>query len=202
MGAWRAWGGHAITVAAVSAVLVGCTVDSRPMSTSSGGYAGTGGAVNPPPAGKSAQPLLVEIDPNRVLTAVGGQGVGVFTEYVAGGHWHVWWTCDTTLTGLPCDFTVTVSVPVGSITNLAGQLVDPSDQLRQPGAQAMNAMTTTTTAIDGVTFDAAPGASITLEAEVNGLSDGSYLFFVQDNQVNGGYEGSLTDPLILAPSSP
>ena len=43
---------------------------------------------------------------------------------------------------------------------------------------------------------------ITLNAELSGMEAGQYLFFVQDGQINGNYAGTLTDPLMLEPSSP
>ena len=65
-------------------------------------------------------------------------------------------------------------------------------------------ITTTTTAVDGVTFDTVLPAGttpvITLDAKLNGVEDPTYLFFVQNGQINGNYTGQLTDPLMLEPS--
>jgi hypothetical protein len=138
------------------------------------------------------------------MTAAPGDGVGVFTEYQTGGHWHVWWTCDTNKTNLPCAFDVTVSIASGSITNLASQAFERTDRLSQPSATQIEATTNTTSAIDGVTFDTPPGSGtpvITLDAKVNGQEDGSFLFFVQKGEVNGGY-GAVSDPLMLEPLTP
>jgi hypothetical protein len=43
---------------------------------------------------------------------------------------------------------------------------------------------------------------ITVEASVGGVKDGSFLFFVQDGKVNGGYAGKLTNPLQLQGKTP
>jgi len=142
------------------------------------------------------------VDPDQTLQQPGGQGVGVFTQYQTGGHWNVWWTCDTGVTGLSCNFQIKVSVGSGAVTNVAGQLSEPGDQPSQPGPTEVAATTVTTTAIDGITFDTAPGAIITLDAKLDGNESGSFLFFVQDGKVNGGYRGPLADPLMFEPSSP
>jgi hypothetical protein len=146
--------------------------------------------------------MLVDVDPNQTLTAQPGQGVGVFTEYVTGGHWHVWWTCDTTVTGLGCQFDIYVSVASGSIANLTSEAFEPSDQLSQTSAQQVHATTTTTTGVDGIRFDTTAGAIITLDARVDGQDNGAFLFFVQDGKVNGGYPNTVSDPLMFEPTTP
>jgi hypothetical protein len=145
---------------------------------------------------------LADVDSNQTLQAQPGQGVGVFTEYKTGGHWHVWWTCDTNVTGLTCHFQVDVSVASGSVSNAGNQLTDPGDQITQPSSNEVSATTVTTTATDGITFDTTPGAIITLDAKIDGSDNGAFLFFVQEGQVNGGYQGVLDDPLMLEPSTP
>ena len=150
-------------------------------------------------------PQLVDVDTNQTLSEPGGQGVGVYVEYKAGGHWHVWWTCDTSLTGLTCNFQVGVSVATGAISSAVAQAFEASDQLTQGSSTGFIATTTTTTGIDGVTFDASPGAVITLDAQVDGqrqIDGQSFIFFVENSQPNGGYMGSVADPLMLEPTSP
>jgi hypothetical protein len=158
---------------------------------------GSGGSSS----GGSTKPMLVLVDTDRTMNANPGDGVGVFTEYRTGGHWRVWWTCDTNKTSQSCSFDVVASVAGGSLDNVAGMSLATSDQLAQGGAQ-VEAQTTTTTSVQGMTFDAPAGATITLDAQMDGQRDGSFLFFVQDGKINGGYSGMLTDPLMLQPSAP
>ncbi len=164
--------------------------------------------------GPSASPMLAKIDPNANMDQTAGQGVGVFTQYTSttdtdpGGHWYVWWTCDTSVSDLPCDFTISVSVAHGGITNVSPQNFAYTDQLAgggtDGGAQSttFTATTTTTTQVQGVMFDTQPGVVITLSAALEGEYSGSFLFFVQDGQINGGYKGELTDPLDLQSTVP
>jgi hypothetical protein len=194
-------------------LLMACTVDGTAGSGGGYGYGGSSSSSSGSSSGGSSssggattQPMLVDVDPNRTMNATPGNGVGVFTQYETGGHWNVWWTCDTSKTSLPCAFDVTVTVSTGTIANVAGQTLEAGDTLTQASPQSVELVTTTTTAIDGVTFDTVVAAGATpiikLDAKLNGLDDGQYLFFVQDGQINGNYAGTLTDPLMLEPSSP
>ncbi len=193
------------TAAASAALATGCY-----MQTDSGGGMGGGppgsGSGSGGSSGPSTQPILVDVDPNQTMNATPGDGVGVFIEYQTGGHWHVWWTCDTNKTGLSCAFDNTITVATGTLTNLASQLGAPPDSATQANPQQIEATTTTTSAVDGITFDTpfSPGQTpvITLNALMNGVADGTFLFFVQNGQINGGYQGTLTDPLMLEPSKP
>ncbi len=196
----RPWAREMGAAAVVMAALVtGCFVGSS--SSTSSGSAGGGGTSSAPPS----QPMLAIVDTGQTLdtgNGDGGGGVGVFTDYQSGGHWRVRWTCDTSVTGLDCQFSIKVSVTQGTIANVNSQISSAASQLTQPSTAELFATTTTTTAVDGVLFDTTPGATITLEAGVNGADNGAFLFFVQDNAVNGGYKGTLSDPLMLQPSSP
>ncbi|MDF2692685.1 MAG: hypothetical protein K0S65_1068 [Labilithrix sp.] len=153
------------------------------------------------PATGSPSPMLVEVDADQTMTATGGEGVGVFIEYFKGGHWHVWWTCDTAQTRQSCDFSVSAAAASGNITNLdAAELT--GGFATSPTASRVEATSNTTTEVHGVRFDTAPGAVITVDASVGGLKDGAFLFFVQDGKVNGGFTGKLTNPLQLQGNAP
>ncbi len=150
--------------------------------------------------------MLVVVDTNQVMNADPGQGVGVFTEYSAGGKWHVWWTCDTAILQQQCDVTLSATAASGTITNLDSSAVDHgSASLSNPSR--IDASTTTTTQVHGITFTTSPGAVLTLEATVGGLREGpgpnrSFFFFVQDGKINGGFAGRLTNPLQLQGKTP
>lgn len=147
-----------------------------------------------------SSPMLVEVDADQTMSAAGGEGVGVFVEYGKGGHWYVWWTCDTAQSGQSCDFTVSLTALSGSLANV--------DVSALPGRAAtstatrIDARSTTTSEVHGVRFDTDPGATIELEASAAGVKDGSFLFFVQDGKVKGGFTGVLTNPLDLKGNAP
>jgi hypothetical protein len=193
---YRRWAAYA----ALSAGLLACVVDAAPDHRGAWSY--QPGLPPPPATTASATPLVVTVDPDRTLDASPGAGAGVFIEYQAGGHWTVSWTCDTGVTGQTCDFQIDVSVASGAISALAGQLADSRDTLAQPSAGAASATTITASSLDAITFEATPGARITVDAQIDGARDGSLFFFVQGGVINGGYAGALTDPLSFEPVSP
>jgi hypothetical protein len=90
---------------------------------------------------------------------------------------------------------------VGDIKNLdSGELA--GGFVTSPSPTRIDAKTTTTTQVHGVHFDTSAGAVLTIEASIGGLKDGSFLFFVQDGKVNGGFSGKLTNPLQLRGKTP
>lgn len=193
------------SVAALLSPLVACVYSNDPPHR----LDGTGGAAAPAPTGGlggipapvTPAPMLVAVDTDQTMTADPGKGVGVFIEYATGGKWHVWWTCDTATTGQSCDFAVSASVTTGTLANLdAGEL--PGGFVATPTPSRVDARVTTSNEVHGVRFTTNPGAVLTVQASVGGLQDGSFLFFVQDGKVNGGYAGKLTNPLQLQGKTP
>ena len=191
-------------VSAIAFILLGCAADENPPFSTEGesGPASTG-TTGESGGTPSATPILVNVDDGATMTAQPGQGVGVFTEYVSGGHWHVWWTCDTTQTNETCPMSVTVALAKGGqISNPIADVNSTATPTVNGDGNTLSATTITTTGIDGMTFDTDAGATITLTATVGGVYDGSFLFFVQDGAINGNYTGTITDPLMLVGKAP
>lgn len=199
MGCGLAASALAVMVAGASAV-AGCGSSD----SSSGAFGGAGFAA-PNGGGSSGSqvmdaPLVVDVDPNATLVQTPGNGIGVYVEYESGGHWNISWTCDTSLTGLPCAYVVLASVASGSIAGPANaEGSDGSTSLAQLSSQEVQGTSTTTLGLSGMAFETAPGAVITVNVSLNAPVS---FFFVQDGQVNGGYKGSLTNPLMFQPTAP
>jgi hypothetical protein len=157
--------------------------------------------TQPAPSAEPTAPMLVDVDPGATMTATPGDGVGVFIEYATGGHWHLWWTCDTNRTSQSCAFDVKVTPSTGAIANATSDQFATTDAL-DASSTALEATTSTTTTAQGIHFDTTPGVTITLTASVGGLENGAFLFFVQDGQIDGDFTGQLTDPLMLKGSTP
>jgi hypothetical protein len=134
------------------------------------------------------------------MNADPGQGVGVFVEYEAGGGWTLFWTCDTALSGRTCDVSLGLSTD-GAISSVNADGV-PGGYVAQPTSSRLDVSTTTGSELHTIRFHTDPGAVVTLDARVGGLSDGSFLFFVQDGKVNGGFAGALTNPLRFQGNTP
>jgi hypothetical protein len=154
--------------------------------------------------GSSGTPILVVVDTNKTMTAAPGDGVGIFTEYSSGGHWYVWWTCDSSSpkgSHQPCAFDVQATVQTGAISNAKPDNLSDLDALTVD-PKTVHLTTTTSTTVQGVFFDTKPGASIVLRGTIGGVADPSFFFFVQDGVVNGGFQGTLSNPLELQGSAP
>jgi hypothetical protein len=204
-----------VLVSALAAVgAAGCFGDVSSSSSSGGGfvYGDDGGSGGSSSGATSVQ--LAVVDTGQTLSAPAGQGVGVFIEYQTGGHWHLAWTCDTELTGRDCPFAIAVNVAssgtgpgvdggadIGTIANVVDELMSPGAAWKMPVLSQLSVSSTTSTALDGIGFDTFPGATITLTVTLSGAENGSFFFFVQDGKVNGGYKGTISDPLMLVPSS-
>jgi hypothetical protein len=212
---------RSVTVGIAGAALaLGCVVQSEPGSgyeQSGAGGPGGGSGSGSGSGGTSSQPMLVDVDPNQILTATPGDGVVVAVEYQTGGHWNIWWTCDTNKSQQGCPFDNVVTVATGSITNVLGQQNTPTSEIKQGGSQRIEAVTSTTTGIDGMTFDtpftAGQTPIITLTVSIAGVQSAqgncpsgqgacNIIFFVQDGEVDGNFSGALTDPLMLEPKTP
>lgn len=192
-------------VLALSVASVACFVDvSEGSSGGSGGHVSTNdgpAATAPGPAATRAPPATVVVDTGKTMGVEAGEGVGVFVEYGAGGLWRVSWTCDTRRSGNACAFSLKVSSP-SPLENPQTDGFLPGDVVTQTSDLALVATTTTTANVNRLTFQGAPGATLEIEATVSGYRDGGFLFFVQDGKVNGGYQGSLTNPIRFRGSSP
>ncbi len=191
-------------LAALSALAAACYVESDPAPSRS--RAGIPTDPAPTPSGSSTgatsnapAPVLVEIDTDQTLNADPGKGVGVFVEYQKGGGWHVWWTCDTARSNRSCAFTVEASVAEGTIGGVKTENLAPQSAVL---AGSLKVSTTTANEIHGVSFQAPAGAVLTLSAKVDAVADGSFVFFVQDGKVNGGYTGKLTNPVQFVGKTP
>jgi hypothetical protein len=191
----------------VAACFVDSTDHARGMSASGGGTAtGTGsssGGASGGDGSPSQYPITAKVDTDQTMQVNAGQGVGVFTEYVSGGHWHVWWTCDSSINpqGAPCAFGVKITSGTSSIKNVSTQQFASSDSISSSSTE-IDASTTTSTAFDGLLFDTAPGDTITISATVGGLYDGRFLFFVEDGKIDDGSQEPVTDPILLTPTTP
>jgi hypothetical protein len=179
---------------ALAGFLAGCIADSSSDSPVQVSPSSSGTAGSPP-----SQPLLADVDTNATLVTTPGNGIGVYVEYEAGGHWKLSWTCDTAITTLVCNFSVDASVEVGAITNPSVDGFGSTDTLTQTSSTQIEGVTSTTSGVNTVLFDTTAGATIEVSVRLDAPVS---FFFVQDGQVNGGYKGALTNPLFLRPTSP
>lgn len=199
VGTWIRW----VAFAALASSVVACVIDTEPVhrhdrrGSSGGTYPPAPAASGSSPTAPSpaSEPILVSVDTDRTMDANPGEGVGIFTEYKSGGHWHVWWTCDTNQTQEVCPVDLRVRYE-GRLEDVTGdQLLDTDTISSSVDGREAHVLSTTSTNVAGLFFDTAPGAIIELEGTIGRISDPGFFFFVQDGKVNGGFDGALTNPL-------
>jgi hypothetical protein len=186
-------------VALACSLLGGCIVDGN---NSNPGYTyGPGVPVMAIPVCPSgARPAAaVTIDTGQSLTTAIGEGTGVFTEYQAGGHWHVWTSCDTVLTGQGCAYDVTAQVFGGTVTNVRGEELESQDFVGSQCADTAYLSVNTGSNLDGMLFDAPPGATVRVTAALGGAIYGDILYWI-----SGGvpHNDANSNPADFTPSAP
>src|SRR6185295_19088970 len=112
--------------------LSGCFFDDGHRGHYNGGYGNgyvPGQRVMTIPACPSgaAAAAKVSIDPDAGLSTDAGQGTGVFVEYKAGGHWRIFTSCDTAVTGYSCNYDVTAQVVGGTVPNVLAEGLETGD---------------------------------------------------------------------------
>jgi hypothetical protein len=217
----RRWGLVGLALAVGAPLLIACVSDrddrylepgigsegddTAPSTSASAGTGDEGGdvdgGIDGGTDGGGSHSLTAIVDTNRTLNATAGQGVGVFVEYDSGGHWDVSWTCDTAISNETCDFDLAFTIVNGGGAVPTNVMVYGDPTL--PPVQGGLVITSTVgSSLDEVTFDTAPGATIELTTKLSGELNGAIVFFVQDGAVNGGYAGTLSDPLDFVGATP
>ena len=180
---------------AIALFVSGCLVEPAPTHrgpSPSPDVSGTPApsSTAPPPV---SPPPRIALDSGRTLSADPGAGAGIFITYQSGGHWSLYWTCDTNASGNACAFDVSVSARA-----IHGYSASPlSATVSQDGA-SFRARTVTSATLDGVSFDTDPGGAIVVSATLNGAPHPDLVFFVS----SGKLATAPTDPIELVPTSP
>lgn len=153
------------------------------------------------PAPTLDTPKQVAITPDKTLNADPGVGVGIFVEYATGGHWHVWTTCDTKKSQVACDFEVFAIPEKGAkISNVQGaETLESGDVAEELTDGSAHLSASTSTELDGMKFDATPGAVVELEVYFDGVPDSRVVFWYGNETL---HTGAPTDPVDFLPEAP
>jgi hypothetical protein len=145
-------------------------------------------------------PVIAEvtIDPGVSMSSAPGQGVGLFVQYDEGGHWRLFTTCDTEISGSSCNFDVLVSAdPDVLISNVEGRDLGASDAIALNGDGSFNFSTETSFGTNGLTFDADPGATIEIDMLLDGVAQPRFVYAVSDGVA---LEGVPSNPVDFTPA--
>lgn len=139
------------------------------------------------------------IDTDATLSSEAGSGVGVFVEYAAGGHWHIYTSCDTDKSGFECAFDV-IAKPVAGATKITAvqpDRLEHDDSVALFGADLAQMVAHTDVDFDGFFLDTDPGAVLSVDAFLDGACT-NYVYWVGDGAV---HDGAPSSPIEFEPSS-
>jgi len=155
--------------------------------------------VDPPPSVE--QPMAMSIETDASLSAVPGEGVGVFVEYYAGGVYRVWTTCDTLATGLVCPMDVYMSVDTSSRIDAIVEdgLEGPDFVNVNTEAGTVDMHVDTGSDVDAVEIHTDPGAILRLELVLDQVAQPRFVYWFGDGVL---HNGAPTSPVDFVPSSP
>lgn len=160
-----------------------------------------GGNGNGQPDANSPAPETVAIDTGATINSTAGNGVGVFVTYTEGGHWTMSTACDTNTSQLSCGFDLFVSTvdPSATLSDPAGQDLSGPDTVDILSDGSLHLGTDTSTGLDGMTFNATPGASLQLQMYLDGELQPRFVYWIGKGVL---HTGAPTDPVNLAPTAP
>ncbi|MFT3770355.1 MAG: hypothetical protein QM820_33425 [Minicystis sp.] len=142
----------------------------------------------------------IDIDPGATMSADPGNGVGVFVQYDAGGYWTLFTTCDTAISGAACNFDILVSADSRVfLDNVEGFDLEPTDSITLGADGSINLVTDTSFGMNGLTFDADPGAVIEVDVLLDGVAQPQFVYVVSDGRLLSGVP---TNPVDFAPAAP
>ncbi len=141
----------------------------------------------------------VSVDPNATMTTYPGEGVGLYVEYEEGGHWYVYTTCDTAISGASCAFDVIVTPELGaSLSSVEGMELEANDAIKLYDDGSIGLVTDTAYGMNGVAFDADPGALVEIDMLLDGVPQPALVYYVDRGVLTAGVPGN---PVGFIPSS-
>lgn len=171
----------------------GCTYGHHHDSTDDSGYVSNapecGGPVR---QGTLDADGLIDVDP--------AEGVGVFVEYSAGGHWHVFTSCDSNVSRHDCLFDVVVhATGPNGILGASGDSLEDDDSVSLFGSDGVQMVSYTDYDFDGFYVDTDPGAGLSVDALLDDQCAATYVYWVDQQAVHAG---APSTPFELVPSAP
>lgn len=188
--------GLSSVIFALSTALTGCFFVDGGHSHGGDGTGDTGnqGGDTPPTTGgtdttPTDTPAItaVMIQPDQVLDANGGEGVGIFVEVTAAGQWHIWTTCDTFTSKQVCSFDIFASTPkIEQLQSYAADQLEGPDTVKDLQDGTKEIVIDTDSDKDGVLIYMDPGAPLVLEAYLDGKSAEGFVYWVSDDVIHTG----------------
>lgn len=140
-----------------------------------------------PPPDVPAEVSEVIIQPDRVLEAVPGEGVGVFVEYQTGGKWRIWTTCDTFTSKTVCSYEIFANVTrVEHLHTYGTEEVEGFDEVKAFEDGTVQLIADTDSDIDALVLEVEEGQPLDLEVYLDGQSAQPFVYWVSDDVIHAG----------------
>jgi hypothetical protein len=146
-------------------------------------------------------PLRVDIDTDApALTTDAGDGAGVFVEYMDGGAYHVFSTCDTNKSGYSCQWAIVASIdPTLSLQVTDDGDLEGDDTITRVDEGAVRLVFNSDADFDGAVLSAPAGEKLRLNVVLDGCYDSSLVSWVSNGSI---VSGAPSDPVDFVPTSP
>lgn len=157
---------------------------------------------SPPQSTDVPSSVHVAIATDETMEADPGEGAGVFVEYQAGGTWRIWTTCDTQITSTACHYQLSLQSEIGAVFSAPNEFTTgmSSDRLVASSGKSISATMTTTTETSALEVRMEPpGASLQLQATLDGSSDSRIIFWIGPDAL---HSGAPSNPVIFEPTTP
>ena len=138
------------------------------------------------------------IDADAAMETNPGTETGLYVEYLSGGLWIVYTTCGDVDEYGECEWDIATSVPDCAFVGAEGYELDPGETFETDDLGAW-ATLYTDYGYDGLYVQTQPGASLQLEALLDGQYAESYIFWVEDGAVRSG---APMTPIEFVPDAP
>jgi hypothetical protein len=174
----------------------GCYYDAGP-DCEHDGVCGT--TYNPPPT--TPEVASAKIDTGATISDIqAGQGAGVFVEYQAGGKWHLFASCDSTVSKYKCTWDVIVSTQVASdLVDYGSDGLESNDWLSRHGTNGIRFVADNDFDFDGFYVETKAGVPLRVDVYLDDQPAARYIYWIGDG---GLHEGAPTNPIDLTPASP
>jgi hypothetical protein len=137
------------------------------------------------------------VDADAVISVRPGDGDGIFVQYASGGHWSVFTACDTNRSNRPCRYDILISAdPPVAFSDPQGLALEPVDVLTLGADGTIRLQTGTAGKLDGVSFDADPGATIRVDVLLDGEARPDLVNWISDGEER---QGAAENPVELTP---
>lgn len=185
-----------LALAAVAPALTACWVEPDPTPAVQ-----NVAEPSPPVEAPAVSPTRVAIATGETMTSDPGNGAGVFVEYHGDGEWKIWTTCDSLRTGTTCRYRLDLDAEAGaSIQQVRVDGSGTDSVVLMNSKQSAITSLSTGDEIDAIQFRMdPPGASLQLEAQLDGQADGRLIFWVGPDVL---HTGAPTNPVIFDPIRP